>query len=185
MLQVQHSNTTYAVVRDLPVRVATPHARNDSMDPETVAQKTEDLLTVTDTELDKHHVQNTDTVALDIRSSFDDNNSPPILPAPSVTTNFPLLRKRRTRIRARPPLEIKIPTRSSTATLTAGPGAYMYTPLTARTPGFESLRDDHGIARPVRQYKIVAVFKRWWVRGGDRKKRESVDGRKLDMGEGV
>jgi hypothetical protein len=54
---------------------------------------------------------------------------------------------------------------ASTTSLLAGPSAYVYTPLTARMPGFESFRDDHEIESPRRPRR--AVLRVWdRVRGG-------------------
>jgi hypothetical protein len=81
-----------------------------------------------------------------------------------------------TRTHAPPPLHIRTPSTSSpsllarpnasasTISLLAGPSAYVYTPLTARAPGFESFRDDHEIESPRRQSVIWRAWKR--VRGG-------------------
>jgi hypothetical protein len=76
------------------------------------------------------------------------------------------------RTRAPLPLNIRTPSASSTSllahpnasastiSLLAGPSAYVYTPLTARAPGFESFRDDHEIESPRRQCVVRRVWER-------------------------
>jgi hypothetical protein len=131
--------------------------------------------------LDRH---NTSTFAqythanqrLRIRADHTRTVSAPLLSLP-VSTSVPRADTRLSaRTRAPPALNIRAPSASSTLllarpnasastiSLLAGPRAYVYTPLTARAPEFESFRDDFEIESPRRQSAVRRAWER--VKGG-------------------
>jgi hypothetical protein len=167
MLLEGHAEMPHMAAPDVCLPATTAHAGNTSIYP-SAANMPKNLIAVIQAELDKHNAQNPPAndppyVFPSTASPVTHSSTSPLYDADDITPS------RRDRTRVPPPLRMHACIQSITSvfstTLTAGPAAYMYTPLTARRLGFESLRDDHGITFMTQRHAIVALLVRWqlWV----------------------
>jgi hypothetical protein len=81
-------------------------------------------------------------------------------PPPSPTSSPPRPKRPRPRPLSFPPFPtFKANSSLSVPTLKPyGPGSYVRTPLSARNPGFESFRDDHGIKFTAKRHPVAALL---------------------------